>query len=163
MRIVKTAVWIAILYVLQTTFSELISIYDAVAELMLVFAVSYAMNERSLKTSAIVTVICAVLSGAAVGRSFALAVLVIGCAGIFAHTLTGRVRFIPKCVKAVFVIFVSSLVLGAGEALLFGVSPDINAMLWAVVPYTAYTVLAACVLYPIIVKTFTGEDKPKYI
>lgn len=150
MKIFKTAVWIAILYIIQVVFVKVIGIMGTMPDLMLAFSVIYALNEQRWSVCAYIMLICGILAGAAAGRYFPLAVLIIGAASVWARTFADTAKFIPKFMKLVFIMVCAASVLGAAEYFaLSGIEMNMGLVKNAV-PYAAYTLLAAMILYPLV-------------
>lgn len=150
MKIFKTAVWIAILYIIQVVFVKVIGIMGAVPDLMLAFSVIYALHEQKWSACAYVMVICGILAGSAVGRSFPLTVLVIGAASVWARISAETAKFIPKFAKLIFIMICAASVLGAAEYFAFsGIAVNLIIVRKAA-PYAAYTLIAAMILYPFV-------------
>lgn len=150
MKIFKTAVWIAILYIIQAVFVKVIGIMGTTPDLMLAFSVIYSLNEQKWSACAYVMLICGILAGTAVGRSFPLVVLVVGMASLWARACTDMAKFIPKFIKLIFIMICAAALLGAAEYFAFsGITVNMG-IVKNTVPYAAYTLLAAMILYPFV-------------
>jgi predicted metal-binding protein len=136
----------------------------AVPDFLLAFAVIFAFCERKQELGAYVFLACAVVCGACIGRSFPITVLGISVAGIAAHGAYSKMKYIPECVRAIFITAVAAFAIGAAEFFVAHTALSVRGILYGIVPYTAYTTAAACIMYPIMKKTlFKTEDKKLFV
>ena len=159
MKIFKTIVWIAILFILESVFVNIIDIRGAVPDLLTVFAAAYAARERRLTTSAYVIIVCGVLTGSIVGRSFPISVLEAAFAGTAMFVLKDRIRFVPVWLKNAAVMLVTAAAAGFAEYFAACGFGDVFGALAGVLSYTAYTLAAALIIYPIVTRSVFYEKE----
>lgn len=95
------------------------------------------------------------------GEIFPAAVLVTGAAGLIARGASYYFRFIPKYVRCLFIIAMTSFVYGFIVYFAHSVIIKPTELIYYILPYVIYTTAAAAVMYPIIIRTLFHEDKNK--
>lgn len=161
MRIVKLAVWLVILYVLQTVFAGLIAINGAVPELMLAFAVVYAFCETGFAAASNTALVCGMLAGCVMGNSFPLSVLIIGSWGLISFYGKNVLRFIPAVIRCVLLTAAAALLMGTAECFAVLKAISLGSFLTEILPYTIYTAAAAVIIYPLAGRTFFKKEDEK--
>lgn len=160
MRIIKNIAWILSLYVIQTVFGRFIKINETVPNLLAAYSVITAFLAASEKEMIYVLLLCGIISGSSVGHIFCSDVFIIGTMSILSHAAAEYVRFVPGFVRALIMCLAAAALLAAAECLAVNHTIGINDVLHSILPYTAYTLAAACIIYPLIVKTlFKKKDK----
>lgn len=161
MRTVKIVLWIVLLLIVKTVFVRVIGISGIMPELLMAFAVIFAFHEHRLSVASYVIIICAAVTGSCVGESFPVLVLVTGAAGIAAYGAKNVFRFIPKYIRCVVIVAAASVVYGVLRCLLNVGIFQLNVIFESLIPYVVYTTIAACIIYPLVIKTLFKEDKNK--
>lgn len=160
MRTVKIISWIFVIYIIQTVFAGIIGIREAVPDLLLGFSVIYAFREKRYKPCVYMMLVCGMLSGSCVGRSFPVDVLITGAASVAAHELSYRLRFVPKFIRAEITVAAAAVVLSAADYFISYRTLGADAVITGIIPYGTYTLICSCIMYPIMVKTlFKKEEK----
>ncbi len=157
MRTVKIAVWIAVLYLLQTVFGRLISVYGITPQLLTAFAVLFPFISEDDKESAYTALVCAALSGAMVGHYFAADMIVIGVAYLISHFAVQNIRFVPSWIRAHTMTALAAFVYAA--VVCFSAKMSVNGfdIRRYILPNVIYTLICSFVMYPIIKKTLFGK------
>ena len=163
MRLVKIIAWIFIIYIIQTVFAGLIGIQKTVPDLLLGFSIIYSFHEKRYNSCIYILLACGMLAGSCVGRSFPADVLIIGTASIAAHELNGKIRFIPKFIRTEFMVAAAAIVLSAAEYFISFRTLGTDALIRSIVPYAAYTLICACIMYPLIMKTLFKKDEKQLL
>lgn len=161
MRTVKIVLWIILLLIVKTVFVRVIGISGIMPELLMAFAVIFAFHERRLSVASYVIIICGAVAGAGIGESFPVLVLVTGAAGITAYRANSVLRFIPKYIRCATIVAAASIIYGVLRCLLNMGMFQLNMIFESLIPYVIYTTIAACIIYPLIIKTLFKEDKSK--
>ncbi len=160
MQKVRTAIMIALLFVIENAFSEVIAIGTAVPDLMLGFVCVYAFLRHGFKSVFIVTLIVSILSASAVGRVFPIAFLMCGFGGLISYSAYSVMRFVPEWLRICVLVTTFSLVSGILEVLVAYRVITMNVFLMTILMRTIYTCVVSAVLYLIMIKTsFKNEDK----
>lgn len=159
MKIFKTIVWIVILFILESVFVNIIDIRGVVPDLLTAFAAAYAARERRLSVSAYVIIVCGVLTGSIVGRSFPISVLEAAFAGTAVFALKDRIRFVPMWLKNAAVITVTAAAAGFAEYFAACGFGDAFGAVSGVLIYTVYTLAAALVIYPLVKRLIFYEKE----
>ena len=157
MRILKIVLWIAVIFLLETVFTRIIGIRGILPDLLLAFTVAFALRERSLAAVVYIMLICGVLSGSMLGRSFPACVLAAACAGLAARSLRSSIKFVPVWLKnAVLMLFTSFLLSSAEYLFAYGtITP--GGLFFSILPFTAYTTAASCAVYPLVKRVFCKD------
>ena len=163
MRIVKLGVWLLVLYLLQTVFGRLISIYGAIPSLIAAFSVMFSFLAPDDKEAVYITVISAVLAGSCAGHSFPFEVLLIGCGSVAARGLAGYFKHIPRFLRLMAILALFSAVLITGGYYLTNHSIDINALLYVLLPRLVYTMACAVVMYPLMLRTLFKKTEKRLL
>ena len=163
MRIVKIGVWMFIMYILQTAFGKTISINGASPSLIAVFSVMFSFLTPNDREALYVTVISAVLAGSCVGRVFPFEVLAVGAGSVGARALVKYLRFIPQFIRLMVIVLVFSAALITGGFFLENRAIGINAVLYRLIPSLVYTMVCACIMYPIMQKTLVKKTEKKLL
>lgn len=161
MRIVKLTVWLVLLYVIQTVFTNLIKINGVAPELMLVFAVVYAFYERSFVSASYTAIICGMLAGCFLANSFPLAVIITGIFGMIAFYAKNALKFVPGIVRCIAVTAAAAFLLGAAHCFIAFKEIDMYSFVTEIIPYTIYTTAVVIVMYPLIGRVFFKEKDEK--
>ena len=159
MRTVKLTLWIFILYILQTVFCGVISVYGAVADLLLVFCLAYAFMERSVLSASTVIIICSVLNGSAAGRVFPVVAAATALGGIVSYSFYNYLRFIPSYLRFLIVVIVTAFVCGTLETVI--AYKSIGQALGMALPYLIYTAASSVIIYPLLYRTIFNDEKGK--
>lgn len=161
MRIVKIILWILLLLIVKTVFVKVIGVAGTMPELLMAFAVIFAFHELRLLTTSYIIIVCGICVGSCMGEIFPAAVLVTGAAGLIARGASYYFRFIPKYVRCLFIIAMTSFVYGFIVYFAHSVIIKPTELIYYILPYVIYTTAAAAVMYPIIIRTLFHEDKNK--
>ena len=159
MKTAKTALVIFALYIIQTVFGAAIAVRGITADLFLAFLIPYAFLERRFDRASSVIIICAVLAATVGGRVFAIAVLVIGMAGIATHLSADYLRFIPGIIRAEIICVIASLVMCIAEQYAVDLTIPVRAVINASILETVYTVFVSCVFWLLLKKTMFRDKK----
>lgn len=161
MKIIKIIVWVVLLYIIRTVFGGVISVFDSMPELLLVFSVIYAFNERRFSDASYMIVICAILTAVSSGKSFSTVLLITGAASVASHELFNVMRFVPKYVRCLILILASSFLIGAAECFYANnvITPQL--LFTGILPYVIYTGISSCVIYPLMAKTLFPKEKSR--
>lgn len=155
MRNFKTAVWIFVMFLVQTVLMNYVKTAGARPDLVLPFIICAALMEDSFNRAMTVSGICALMAASLCGRNFNLALVFYMAAALFAFGLRNRPRYVPDFAKYIVCAVLGGAVLEALSYLLLykGVGNlGVNAV--AVYAVTVvYDALAALILYPILRKT----------
>lgn len=162
-RVIKIVVWILVLYIIQTAFGGLISVWNCIPELVFGFAVILCLNERDFKTRLYVTLATSLIIASEAWRCFGVVVLGMGVACAAADVLQRYFRFVPLASKALLITVLAVYCIDIAE--LFIQNSDISiAALYGTSLYTAiYTGLTVCIMYPLVIKTLYTEKKKKLL
>ena len=163
MRIAKHIIWFVLLTVIRTVFGRLIAIYGTVPDLLAGYSMITAFCTRDDKEAAYVLLAAGVLSGSCVGNIFPAEVFFIGIGSLAARGAADYFRFIPAPVRVLAVILLTAAALSATECLVTYHAIDRGAVLYDILPFTLYTTAAACVMYPIVIKTMYKKTEKKLI
>jgi hypothetical protein len=106
-----------------------------------------------------VIIICAVLAATVGGRVFAIAVLVIGMAGIATHLSADYLRFIPGIIRAEIICVIASLVMCIAEQYAVDLTIPVRAVINASILETVYTVFVSFVFWLLLKKTMFRDKK----
>lgn len=162
MRKFKIAIWIFLLYIIQTVFGGAININGTIPDLLLAFAVIFTFYEWELNTATLIIIICGILAGSEAGRVFPAVVIMTCAAAMAARGFSAK--FIPQCIRVISVIAVSSFVLCAFEYFTAYKWITVYALTNSILPHVIYTVVMACVVYPLVKRTlFYVQDKKQLI
>lgn len=163
MRIVKIGVWMLIMYILQTVFGKLISIYGAVPSLIAAFSVMFSFLAPGDKEAAYVTVISAVLAGSCLGRIFPFEVIAVGAGSVGARALVGYLRFIPRFIRLEVYVLIFFALLITGGYILENHTISLYTAVYRLLPALIYSVVCACVMYPIMQRTLIRKTEKKLL
>ena len=163
MRIVKLGVWLLVLYLLQTVFGRLISIYGAIPSLIAAFSVMFSFLAPDDKEAAYITVISAVLAGSCAGHSFPFEVLLIGGGSVAARGLEGYFRHIPKLLRLMVIVMVFTALLVTGGYYIANHSITKDTLLYVLLPQLIYTMACALVMYPIMIRTLFKKTEKRLL
>ena len=154
MRAFKLTVWILALYVIQAVFGDCISVFGASPDFMLAFAIAFSFMEKRVSKCGYIIVICAVLGGACVGRVFPVVVFLPGLSGVFAHILSGYLRFVPGFVRVTLLTLAAAIATGAVECLTAVGYVDFSKVFTAAV----YTAVMSVAVYYALKRTLFKEN-----
>lgn len=163
MRIVKLGVWLLMLYLLQTVFGRLISIYGAVPSLVAVFSVMFSFLAPDDKEAAYITIISALLAGSCTGHSFPFEVLLIGCGSVAARGLAIYFKHIPRLIRLMVIVMIFTAMLITGGYYIAKESITVNALIYVLLPQLIYTMACAIVMYPIMIKTLFKQTEKRLL
>lgn len=161
MRIVKITVWLLLLYVIQTVFTNLIKINGVAPELILVFAIVYSFNESNFAPVSYIAIICGIITGCIMGNSFPISVLVIGVFGVIAFYSKTIMKFIPAIVRCTAVTAAAAFLLCSMHCFIEFKKITMYGFFGEIIPYTVYTTVVSAVMYPIIIRVFFKEKDEK--
>ncbi len=163
MRIVKLGVWLLVLYLLQTVFGRLISIYGAIPSLIAAFSVMFSFLAPDDKEAAYITVIAAVLAGSCAGHSFPFEVLLIGAGSVAARGLAGYFKHIPRLLRLMVIVMVFTALLITGGYYIANRSINVNTLLYVLLPQLIYTMACALVMYPFMMRTLFKKTEKRLL
>lgn len=156
MKVLSIAIWIFVLYVIQTVFCPIIGITNIVPELLFCFAVSYAVFEHRFNRLSVVVIMCALISATGVGRSFPIVMLMAGVGGIVSYLSPSYMRFIPQILRTQAVTAFFAFLMCIAENFVFSGRLLLFNALW----HTVYTTIVSCVMY-LILKAVMLKKKEK--
>ncbi len=157
MRIVKIVLWIICVTAAQTVFGSAFGILGTMPDLILAFSVIFSLCERDILTSGAVLLVCGVTDASGAGHLFPAALLGVVCASLIARESNGILRYIPGFVKTFFITAAAAFVIGAAEYFAGNLTINIKCILENILPYTVYTVIGECIMYPLIRRTLFRE------
>ncbi|MBQ3426062.1 MAG: hypothetical protein IJH37_02825 [Clostridia bacterium] len=163
MRIVKHIIWLILLTVIQTVFGRLIAVYGTVPNLLAGYSIIIAFCAKDDKEAAYVLFGAALLSGSCVGHLFAADVFFIGIGSAAARVAVEYFRFVSAPVRISAVTALTAAAIAVVECFAAHHTIDAGAILHIVLPFVLYTTAAACVLYPIVMKTMYKKTEKKLI
>ncbi len=157
---ISAAIWIIVLYILNSVFVQVISINGSCADLLLAFLVVYAFMKRRFSAVSYITIVCALLNGTITGRVFLVATMVTGAAGMIAYNSSNYLRFIHEGVRIAGVGFAMSFIAEILEYFFTYHTLSGTAVLSYALPDAVYTAVVSWIIYLIVKKTsFKNEDK----
>ncbi len=157
---IAAAIWVVVLFILNSVFVQIISINGFMPDLLLAFLVVYAFMKRRFAAVSYMTIICALLNGAITGRVFLVATMVTGVAGMIAYNSSNYLRFVHESIRIAGIAFAMSFVTEIFEYFFTYHTLMGGVILGNVLPDAIYTAVASGVIYLIIKKTsFKNEDK----
>ena len=157
---IAAAIWVAVLFILNSVFVQVISINGSCADLLLAFLVVYAFMKRRFSAVSYMTIICALLNGAITGRVFLAVTMVTGAAGMIAYNSSNYLRFIHEGVRIAGVGFVMSFICEILEHFFAYHTLSATAVFGYALPDAIYTAIVSWIIYLIVKKTsFKNEDK----
>lgn len=160
MKIVKIVLWIICVTAVQTVFGNSLGILGTMPDLLLAFAVIFAICERDIFTSGVVMLVCGITDASSVGHLFPAALLGVVCAGLVSHGANSMLRYIPVFIKAFFITAAAAFVIGAAEYFTSHLTMSVQCIFENILPYTVYTVIGEFIMYPLLKHTlFPGKDK----
>lgn len=165
MRTFKYTVWIIVLFLIQTVLINDIRLLSVRPDIILPFVVAVAIREDSFKASTVVSIVCAVLTGALCGKNFSFAVLFYTYLSALVFNLRKSPRYMPELVRFILWVIPGALVSDAVSYLLLYKSLDwfLKAFIVYMIPSAIYTLVAAMVLYPIINATLYKRSAKKQL
>lgn len=161
MRIIKIVLWIVLMYIVQTVFGDVISVLDAMPELILVFSIIFAFRERNFIDVSYVLIACGIAAGSCSGKSFSTVLLIVGAASIAAYGFSNILRFVPKYIRCLILILISALAIGTAECFYYNSIISLNLIYIDILPYVIYTGLSSCLIYPLMALTLFPKEKTK--
>ncbi len=157
---IAAAIWVVILYILNSVFVQLISINGSVPDLLLAFLVVFCFMKRRFSAVSYMTIICALLNGAITGRVFLVATMVTGAAGMIAYNSSNYLRFIHEGVRIAGVSLGMAFIGEILEHFFTYHTLTASMVLNIALPDAIYTAVASWIIYLIVRKTsFKNEDK----
>lgn len=163
MRKFKIAIWMIVVYIIQTVFCGVIDFNGTAPDLLLAFTVIFAFYELELKATTVIILLSGVLSGSEAGRIFPAVMIVTGIAGLLSRGLFKMFKFVPQCIKIISVIIVASFLLCSFEYFAMYKSIPAAALMESILPYVAYTGVAGCIMYPIVKRTLFSNRNQKQL
>lgn len=157
---ISAAIWVIVLYILNSVFVQVISINGSHADLLLAFLVVYAFMKRRFSAVSYMTIICALLNGTITGRIFLVVTMITGAAGMLAYNSSNYFRFIKAGVRIAGVSFGMSFICEIFEYFFTYHTLTGTAVLSYALPDAVYTAVVSWIIYLIVKKTsFKNEDK----
>lgn len=150
MKLLKQILWIIILFIIQTVFAGAVNILGFAPDLLLAFAVIFVVCEKDWTSTLYISLACGILAGSCAGREFSVVVLVFGACGALSQLPLGRIKFIPGFIRAFFAAVFAAFIMGAAEFFIASGTISAAGVLGSVLPFTAYTAAAVCILYPLV-------------
>lgn len=163
MRIVKHIIWLILLTIIQTVFGRLIAVYGIVPNLLAGYSIITAFCTRDDKEAAYVLLAAGILSGSCVGHLFPADVFFIGFGSVAARGVADYFRSVPAIVKISVLTALTAAAVSATECFVAYRRIDLSAALYNVLPFMLYTAVAACVMYPIVIRTMYKKTEKKLI
>ncbi len=159
MRTLKIVLWIAVMFLLETVFADVIGIMGVVPDMLPAFAVSFAFCERRTAPAVYIMLICGALTGSMLGRSFPACVLAVACAGLAAHSLRSAVKFVPVWLKNAVIVLFMSFLLASAEYIFARATITPHGLFYSIIPYTVCTTALSCAVYPLVKRVFFKETE----
>lgn len=159
MKILKYAVWIAVIFLFQTVVANEIKIMAIVPNVVLPFVVLVAVKEDDFWALTAVSAVCAVMAGALCAKSFFFEVLFYTYLSALVFNLRKRMRRMPDFMRYIIWILPSAAITEIAGGMMTFTSFDI----FNVYPVLAvlYTFAMALLLYPIASPLLYGRNKVK--
>lgn len=158
MKNIKMAVWVFLLFIVQTVLINYIKIAGARPDLVLPFIVCVALMEDSYRSAMTVSLICAAAAASLCGRNFTLSLL------FYAYTAVAvfntRPRRLPDFVKYLFYVLFGSLFLETASYIMLYSSFGgfAGAFVKTVIPVAVYDMAGALVMYPFMRRVVYGKN-----
>lgn len=159
MKILKYAVWIAIIFLFQTVIANEIQIMSVFPNVVLPFVVLVSVKEDDFRILTAVSVICAVISGALCAKSFCFDVLFYTYLSAFIFNLRKRTGRMPDFMRYIIWILPSALISEIAGGMLLSMSVYILNIYS--IGAVCYTFCAALIMYPIASPLIYGRNKVK--
>ncbi|MGN0183058.1 MAG: hypothetical protein ACI4DP_11740 [Candidatus Ornithomonoglobus sp.] len=160
MRIVKIVLWIICITAVQTVFGKCFGILGTMPDLILAFSVIFALCEYDIFASGVVLLVCGIIDASSVGHLFPAALLGVVCAGLLSRGANGVLRYITGFIKALFITAGAAFAIGTAEYFAGHLTMSVKCIIENILPYTAYTVIGGCIIYPPVKHTlFPRKDK----
>ncbi len=157
---IAAAIWVVVLYILNSVFVQIISVNGHMPDLLLAFLVVFSFMKRRFSAVSYMTIICALLNGAITGRVFLVVAMVMGAAGMIAYNSSNYLRFIHEGVRIAGVTFCMAFIGEVFEHFFAYHSLIISAVVNNALPDAVYTAVVSWIIYLIVKKTsFKNEDK----
>ena len=163
MRSFKFGVWIFCIFLVQTVIFSGIHVLNAVPSLVLPFVVCAALMEESVVDAAVISAVCALVSGAFTGRSYIVTALYIFYAGMVVYAVKAKPLYINRTVKAFALTFIISGIMETVFRFIDAGSITPNVIMYSVLPYAAVNTAFVIIIYPLLKRTMYKEDKEKLL
>lgn len=163
MRILKIVLWIICVTVVQTVFGRGFCIFGTMPDLILAFSVIFAFCERDAFVSGVVLLVCGVIDASCAGHLFPSALLAVVCAGLLSREANSVLRYIPGFVKSLFITAAAAFILGVTEYFAVNLTISVKCILENILPYTVYTLIGGCIMYPLIRRTLFRQKNRSLI
>ena len=163
MKIFKYAVWIIVLFLIQTVIANEIQIMSLCPDVILPFLVLTALREDSFKTSTAVAIVCAVMSGALCGRNFTFVVLFYTYVSAIVFNMRKFMGMVPDFMRYLLWTFMAGTVSEIISYLILYMSFKwfLKGLILYMIPAALYTTVIAAVLYPLMRSTLYGQGNGK--
>lgn len=161
MRVVKHIIWLALFAVVQSVLGRFIKIYGSVPDLLACYSIITAFCTKKEKEAAYVMLAAGILSGSCVGRVFPAEVFYIGIGSAAAWVMSEYFRFTPALVRIAAVVLLTAAAISVTECFAAYRVIDKTVFLNNILPFTLYTTVAACVIYPFVVRTMYRKSDKK--
>ncbi|MBR0365519.1 MAG: hypothetical protein IJH94_01795 [Clostridia bacterium] len=161
MRVVKHIIWLVLLTVAQSVLGRFIKIYGCIPDLLAGYSIITAFCTKKEKEAAYVMLAAGILSGSCVGRIFPATVFYIGIGSAAAWVMSEYFRFTPALVRISAVVLLTASAVSVTECFVSYRVINKSIFLYNILPFVLYTTFAACVIYPLVVRTMYRKSDKK--
>ena len=146
---------------IQTVVLNYIAPYGFRPDLILPFVAVAAIKEDTFKESTVVSVVCAVLAGALLGKNFSFCVLFYTYAGALIFNMRRHPRYMSDALRFLIWVFPAALISEAVSYLLLYKSINwfMSAFIFHMLPTAFITTAVGMAIYFIVSRTLFGRKK----
>lgn len=163
MRKFKVFLWIFIIFLLQTTVFSRIHIFLGLPSVIPAYVISVALLDDDFDAVAVITIVCAFLSGALCGREFTVMTLYIVFTSFFIFSFKHKPRYMGMFPKALFYVFILSGVFEIMYFFMRNMTVTVQMLLWGALPTAIVNTLLCVILFPILKRTMYRAEEKKLV